>query len=181
MGGRFSPRLLVGLFLIALVAIVVVVGRLASHGRSDQVGISAPRATVSASAPGAGATSGPDVRASSDPLLHKPVPPSTPPGADSPSVVAKQFALAWLHHDRVTAQAWLDGLAPYSTADLRTRLVGVDPADVPASRLSKAVDITNDTETDCVAQATTDSGVLTLSLELTSGHWLVTNIDWAQS
>jgi hypothetical protein len=179
-GGRFSPRLLVGLSLIALVAIVVVVGRLASHGRSDQVGISAPRATVTASTPAA-ATSGPDVRASSDPLLHKPVPPSTPPGADPPSVVAEQFALAWLHHDGVAAQAWLDGLAPYSTADLRTQLVGVDPADVPANRLTKAVGITDDTETDCVAQATTDSGVLKLSLELTSGHWLVTNIDWDQS
>jgi hypothetical protein len=176
-GGRFSPRLIVGAALIALVALVVVIGRLVPHGRSNPVTISQNRATSAAPTGDQSPAGAP----SADPLLHKPAPPSTPPGADPPETIAKQFTLAWLHHDGVNAQAWLTGLAPYASADLRSQLAGVDPANVPASRLTNTIEITDDTAIDCMAEVPTDAGVLGLSLQLTSGRWLVTGIDWDQS
>jgi hypothetical protein len=179
---RFSPRFILGACIILLVLVIVAAGRLLGHASPSKHTLPADQPQiVSAGAAHAIPSDSVAPDASASPMLHKPEPPAQPAGAATPASVATSFATAWLRHDNVTSRAWLDGLTPYATDDLLAQLNGVDPATVPANRLTRTVTIDNDTATDCVAHATTDSGVLSLSLELISGGWLVSSIDWAAS
>lgn len=58
--------------------------------------------------------------------------------APSPALsVAARWAAAWVNHPPgVTPQKWVDGLRPYTTDEYLGVLAGVDPANIPASRVT---------------------------------------------
>jgi hypothetical protein len=58
--------------------------------------------------------------------------------APSPALsVAARWAAAWVNHPPgVTPQKWVDGLRPYTTDEYLGVLTGVDPANIPASRVT---------------------------------------------
>ncbi|WP_018352322.1 hypothetical protein [Longispora albida] len=108
-----------------------------------------------------------------------PASPSTGAGFAPPDVVAKTFTSAWLRHTGVSGEQWLTGLKPYATAALLDKLKGVDPAGVPAER------ITGDPVPGAFAgqafveyRLPVDSGTLTLRLIAQNGQWRVDTIDW---
>ena len=80
---------------------------------------------------------------SASPSVLPPVPvltPSSLPIAAAPSQalsVAARWTAAWVNHPPgVTPQKWVDGLRPYTTDEYLGVLTGVDPANIPASRVT---------------------------------------------
>lgn len=104
--------------------------------------------------------------------------PWTSPGAPKPAEVARSFAEAWLRHDGVEARQWHDGLRPYATGTLLDKLAGVDPAGVPADRITGDLSVrpVNDSLVEVVIPV--DSGVLRLGLLAEQGRWRVDTVDW---
>jgi hypothetical protein len=79
----------------------------------------------------------------SGPSVLPPVPDLTPSSlpisaAPSPALsVAARWAAAWVNHPQgMTSQKWVDGLRPYTTDEYLGVLAGVDPANIPASRVT---------------------------------------------
>jgi hypothetical protein len=77
------------------------------------------------------------------PSVLPPVPvltPSSLPISAAPSQalsVAARWTAAWVNHPPgVTPQKWVDGLRPYTTDEYLGVLTGVDPANIPASRVT---------------------------------------------
>jgi hypothetical protein len=107
--------------------------------------------------------------------------PSTRPGAPAPDAVGRAFADAWLIHRDVSADQWHAALVPYSTADLAEKLVGVDPAGVPAERLTGEPVVVPQTESLVEVTIPVDTGRLRLQLVGPDGRWLVDGVDWERS
>jgi hypothetical protein len=170
--GVFRSRWGVALVIAVLVLAVVGVGRLFSDGTTDSpltVGAS-PAATVSV-----------DPSHDDDGVIvddEPPPPPTTSPGTAEPEAVAYAFASAWADHKNVSAKAWHDGLVPNATKDLSDELDGVDPADVPASRVIGRPTLVPIGDGLVNAVITVDSGKLTLQLVAPDGRWLVDGVDW---
>jgi hypothetical protein len=110
-----------------------------------------------------------------------PLPPSTSPGAPAPTKVAADFTQAWLRHDGVSAEQWLAGLSPYATKNLHDQLTGVDPAGVPAARVTGDAALVPHDSTYAVVAIPVDSGLLTLRLLASNGRWLVDGVDWSRA
>ena len=77
------------------------------------------------------------------PTVLPPVPalaPSSKPLATAPSTalsVAGRWVAAWVDHPQgITSQQWVDGLRPFTTDEYLGVLTGVDPANIPASRVT---------------------------------------------
>ena len=127
--GLLRSRLGIALALAVVILGVVGAARLFSGVSGDDAGLSGapvqPIATV-------------DPTAGNDGILATEPPPTprTSPGAAVPEDVARTFATAWLNHRGVSAKQWYDALRPLSTSSLAERLNGVDPAGVPADRLT---------------------------------------------
>jgi hypothetical protein len=105
------------------------------------------------------------------------VSPSVAEGAAPPTQVAKAFAESWLERTR-TAQNWLAALRPHSTKQLLEQLEGVDPASVPASRITGEVSLITLSESAVQVIVPLDSGQLRLRLVGPDGHWFVDGVDW---
>ncbi len=130
--------LCVVLVLAAVVGVVAGIGALRGTG------------TVGSAIAGPGAsrtpTPGPPVAlppGTRTPTVLPPVPALTPSSlplsaAPSPALsVAARWAAAWVDHPQgVTPQQWVDGLRPYTTDEYLGVLSGVDPANIPASRVT---------------------------------------------
>src|SRR5262245_2566861 len=99
--------------------------------------------------------------------------PSTSRGATPPEKLATQFLDAWLRHTNVTPEAWYAGLQRYMTTRLAGELNGVDPAGVPATRITGKVTLVDHAANFVEASIPVDSGVVTLRLLATDGRWLV--------
>jgi hypothetical protein len=174
---HLGARAGISIGLLVMVVVVVVVARILPH--SD-----APPLLSN----GAAAQSGPPLvvppvasASAAGPLLHSPAPPSVRSGFRSPQAVAKSFALAWLRHDGVSTATWLRGVTTYSTATLAAQLAETNPANVPASRVTKVATVVDNTADNCVVNVPMDTGTLALTMTATNGHWLVDAVDWTKS
>ncbi|MFK3981700.1 hypothetical protein ACI2K4_15135 [Micromonospora sp. NPDC050397] len=169
--GILRSRLGVALALAVVVLGVVGAARLVSGISGDDPGLSGapvePIATV-------------DPTTGNDGVLATEAPPTprTSPGAPAPEEVARKFATAWLAHDGVPAEQWFDRLRPFSTAGLAERLSGVDPAGVPADRLTGKLEIVTRSEELVEVNVPVDAGTLRLELVAPQGRWLVDAVDW---
>jgi hypothetical protein len=123
----FRSRWGVALVLALVVLAVVGIGRLFSDGPSKPVLSSGPPAPVISVDP-----SDEDGVVASEP----PPSPATFRGRAEPEAVAYAFASAWVDHKHISATAWRDQLLPNATAKLADKLRGVDPAGVPADRVT---------------------------------------------
>ncbi|MEU8000860.1 hypothetical protein AB0B66_06850 [Catellatospora sp. NPDC049111] len=164
------PRTVVALGLAGVVAVIVALGKL--------FGDAAPPVTSSVQPPVA-VPSVVDPHEGDDGLIQIDPTPSPMKASNGPQAlsVATKFAQQWIKHDR-KADAWLDSLRPHSTETLVAELDGVDPAGVPANR------ITGPARMEALADAFVevvipiDAGLLRLRLVATQGRWLVDGIDW---
>ncbi|GAA4460778.1 hypothetical protein GCM10023170_062440 [Phytohabitans houttuyneae] len=169
--GLLRSRVGVALVLAIVVLGVVGAAKLLSDSSGAPPGLSGapkqPILTVSA-------TIANDGLASPEPTPS----PKISEGTAVPATVAEAFGRAWVNHQDVTAEEWYAGLLPHCTETLAEKLAGVDPAGVPADRLTgKPVLIPY---ADQIVDATirVDSGLLRLRLTAVEGRWLVDGIDW---
>ncbi|MDG4822416.1 hypothetical protein O7635_11205 [Asanoa sp. WMMD1127] len=103
--------------------------------------------------------------------------PSLSPGTPQVEKVAKEFAASWL--DRAAkAEAWHAALAPHATPTLEEKLEGVDPAVVPAERLTGPATVVPQGSGLAEVSYPVDSGTLVLRLVVEKGRWLVDGVDW---
>lgn len=107
--------------------------------------------------------------------------PKISPGTAVPATVAKAFGRAWVNHRDVTAEQWYTGLLPHCTESLAEKLAGVDPAGVPADRLTGEPVLIPYADQIVDATIQVDSGVLRLRLTAIEGRWLVDGIDWERA
>lgn len=129
---------------LAVTAVVVVaVAVLVSIGLGSFAGGGGP-ATTRAGGSGATPTARPAPGvAAPAPSLLPPVPeltPTTLPLSRAPAEamqVASRWSRAWLRPDPgVTTDEWLDGLRPYTADEYVGVLANIDPANIPATRLT---------------------------------------------
>ncbi|WP_117212789.1 hypothetical protein [Allorhizocola rhizosphaerae] len=161
------PRTAVALALLFIVALVVAIGRLV--GGEPEPMVPQGQTPVSTVDPSTGNDSVVDLQPS----------PTPKQAATGPEVVgaATVFAQNWIDHER-SAQAWRDALVPLCTKALAAELSGVDPASVPADRITgvATTEVHADASVDVIFPI--DVGKLRLRMVLTSGRWLVDGIDW---
>ncbi|MGK5679615.1 hypothetical protein [Actinoplanes sp. URMC 104] len=167
----FRSRWGVAVVLAVIVLGIIGLARLLSDGDDSRpsLGTASPGTTVSAD---------PKEDDSVVNDTEPPPSPSTRPGRAQPEAVAYAFASAWADHQKVTPNAWRDRLLPNSTRKLAGELEGVDPADVPAGRVTGRPSLVPVSATVVNAVVTMDTGKLNLRLVSPDGHWRVDGIDW---
>jgi hypothetical protein len=106
---------------------------------------------------------------------------SVSPGAATPESVARAFAMAWLNHRGVSAERWHADLRPHCTSSLAGKLAGVDPAIVPADRLTGDPVLIPQADGLVDVTIAVDSGKLRLRLVAPAGRWLVDGVDWERA
>jgi hypothetical protein len=172
--GLLRSRVGVALVLAVVVLGVVGAAKVFSDARGAEPGVNGapdqPILTVSATIANDGLAS----------------PESTPspkisPGTAVPATVAKAFGRAWVDHQNVTAEEWYAGLLPHCTETLAKKLEGVDPAGVPADRLTGEPVLIPYADRIVDATIQVDSGLLRLRLTAVGGRWLVDGIDWERA
>ena len=168
--GIFRSRWGVAIVLAVIVLAVVGIGRLFSDGEAARpsLGTNPPAPAIS-------------VNPAEDDSIISAAPPQLPrtsPGRAQPDAVAYAFASAWADHQDITAKRWLDRLLPSATKRLADQLRDVDPAGVPADRVTGQPELIPGNDTMVTAIVTMDSGKLSLRLVAPEGTWLVDGIDW---
>ena len=102
--------------------------------------------------------------------------PTTLPLEQAPQpalVVAARWSRAWVRPpDGTSAQQWLEGLRPTTTDEYLGELVGIDPSEIPATRVTgspRAVSVD--------VEVPTDALTLLVTLAVTDTGWRVTGYD----
>ncbi|SHG91937.1 hypothetical protein [Streptoalloteichus hindustanus] len=141
-----------------------------------------PRPSRTATAPPAalapGSTAGPtrseERRA---PRTHSSIPQAAPPpAAPTPEALeaAKNWGRAWVNHPQgMTSAQWLEGLRPYTTEEYLTVMSTVDPANVPATKVTGAPTALSSTAGSTQVKLPTDAGDLQILVISTQNGWRV--------
>lgn len=108
-----------------------------------------------------------------------PASPSLSPGAAGPLVVARAFLDAWLRRE-LPAQQWHTGVSRHATDELSQKLSGVDPAGVPAQRLTSGPDLVPRGSGSAAVTVRVDSGRVELRLVVAGGQWRVDGVSWSR-
>jgi hypothetical protein len=93
---------------------------------------------------------------------------------------ALAFATAWIKRE-LTPQAWHVGVSAHATDQLAESLTDVDPAGVPATRLTGLPTIGLRTDLFAQVGVPADSGRLVLTLLKQDDEWLVDGVDWERA
>jgi hypothetical protein len=176
-----SPARL-GLTVVLLLAVVV--GAVAgigavTTGRSVGTAVASGGATLTPQPAPAGRPAAPVT-----PTVLPPVPALTPSSlplsaAPDPALsVAARWAAAWVNHPQgVSAQKWVDGLRPFTTDEYLGVLVGVDPANIPATRVTGEPRATKVASRSVQVTVPTNALTLDVLVVLTDEGWRVAGYD----
>lgn len=121
--------------------------------------------------------------ASNEPLPTRLTSPLRTPTKAPPSKpamqVAKSWAQAWVQHPKgVSNKKWLDGLRPYTTQEYLPTMSSVNPANIPASRVTGEPKAVNSYTSSVEVDVPTDALVLRITVVKTGDGWRVA--DYAQ-
>ena len=167
-----SPARLV-LTAIGVVALVVAatIGIGATNGAVSLPGGAQPTPSAAAAAP-------------PEPVLLPPVPelePTTLPVSAAPAAalqVASRWARAWVRPpDGTTAARWLDGLRSTTTDEYLGVLAGVDPGNIPATKVIGAAKAVSVSPRSLRVQVPTDTLTLVITVVDTDSGWRVSGYD----
>jgi hypothetical protein len=104
-------------------------------------------------------------------------PPPAPPAGQA-SAAAAGFAAAWVRSD-LPAERWLAAVVPWCEAGFAAVLRTVDPANLPASRVTgRPVAVSPPADGSAVFTVATDGGTLTVVVAAVNGRWLVSGNDF---
>ncbi|WFE62700.1 hypothetical protein [Micromonospora sp. WMMD714] len=164
-------RLGIALMIAVLVLGVIGTARLVSGPSDLTTGLSSrPREPITTVDPEEG----------DDGVIATPAPesPRTRPGELTPEQTATRFTTAWLDGSTAPAEQWQSALRPLSTPALTEKLAGVDPAGVPAGKVTGAPTLRPRTAMFAEVWVPLEGGRLRLELVASDGRWLVDAVDW---
>lgn len=174
---RSPARLgLTAVFLLALVVGIVAGINATTTGRSAGTAVAAGGATPTPPAARPASPPTPTVLPPVAPLTPSSLPLSAAP--DPALSVAARWAAAWVDHPQgVSAQQWVDGLRPFTTDEYLGVLVGVDPANIPASRVTGEPRATKVAARSVQVEVPTNALTLNVLVVLTDDGWRVAGYD----
>jgi hypothetical protein len=180
-----SPRHLIT-FVIIIVAIGIVVALAIPPAPPSRSSSQTPGDTTTSDAGGSTGSSGqsspsdttttPATRLTS-PLLSPTAAPPAPQALD----VALKWVTAWAKHPAgITSQQWLAQLKPYTTDEFLPQMASVDPANVPATKVTGAAVSVDSTTSSVLADVPTDGGTIQVTVITTPNQgWRVSKYDKA--
>lgn len=126
----------------------------------------------------------PPVSASETPtetrLTEQPLTPTSAPAAPEAMAVATKWSQAWVRHPKgISAKEWLAGLKPYTTEEYLAVMKSVDPANVPADKVTGAPKVVHSFTSSVDFDVPTDGPTLRLTVVATDDGWRVANYDEA--
>jgi hypothetical protein len=178
-----SPRHLVT-FVIIIVALGIVVAMLLPKSAPTRSAGAATDTTSDTTTATSGSAQGaPDDTATSGPTrLTSPLLSPTPaPPAPAALDVATRWVTAWARHPAgITNQQWLEQLKPYTTDEFLPQMSSVDPANVPATKVTGAAVSVDSTTSSVLADVPTDGGTIQVTVITTPNQgWRVSKYDKA--
>lgn len=167
-----SPRHLVGVLLVvAAVAVAVGITIVRSQGESGS-GDEQQRAGLP-SAPSVTVTEPSQASALPNRVTTLPKPSSAPPAPEA-LTAAERWTEAWAHHPRgVSNKQWRDALRPYTTPEFLPELRSVDPANVPANKVTGKPKPVDSYQSSLTARVPTDGGAVQVTVVKTGQGWRV--------
>lgn len=107
-------------------------------------------------------------------------PVTAPPNFDALRI-AKEWANAWVNHPAgMTSEQWLNGLRPFTTEEfLAAKMASVDPANIPATKVTGEPQVTQSFTNSVQLTITTDGPKLGITVVTTNAGWRVTAYDQA--
>lgn len=173
-----SPKHLIGAVLV-LAAAASIVGVLLPEPPPRQARDSMSEVSSGRGGSGGGASATGDSAAPPTISVPTEAPPSVPPSPAGLSVV-REWGERWVTHPAgTTAKQWLDSLRPYTTDEFITVMSTVDPANVPATKVTGPPVPQKSTETSMRVTLPTDGGALRIHVVRTSEGWRVAGYDKA--
>jgi hypothetical protein len=177
-----SPRHLVGT-LVFLAILVTALGIVVPKVMGKQPAKASPFApgtttSVTATRPGVAAT----VPTSNLPTrLSQPLttPTTAAPNGDAVRV-AKEWAAAWVNHPQgITSAQWLEQLKPFTTEEYLPVMSSVDPANVPATKVTGEPTVGTSYTSSVQLTIPTDGPKLSITVVSTNAGWRVADYDQA--
>ncbi len=173
--------------LVLALAVLVVIGIGVGYA-VRAVGGTPPAGSAPASGAGASSTSGGPstgrTPAPTSPTALPPVPELTPrtlPPSSAPAAalaVAARWSAAWIRPpEGTTPQQWLEGLRPLTTEEYLGVLSGVDPQNIPATRVTGEPRAVRVAERSVQAEVPTDTLTLVVLVVDTETGWRVAGHD----
>lgn len=100
--------------------------------------------------------------------------------SSTPQAGAVAFVTAWAHPDRAVQQ-WQAAVRPYATSAFATRLLSVDPGNVPATKVTGPAGPAKVTGQTAAVDVPTDAGAVTVTLQQVGQEWRVSGITPARA
>ncbi|MFF5990240.1 hypothetical protein [Prauserella flavalba] len=175
-----SPTHLIGTFIV-VVAVLVAAGIVVPRLVGDSGAGATPPAGQSQGASGSPTddrltTTSPLPTRLSEPLAK----PTTAPPAPAALRVAANWASAWVNHPQgVTNEQWLEGLRPYTTEEYLPVMRSVNPANIPATKVTGEPRATSSFTSSVEVQVPTDGPTLSITVVSTNAGWRVADYNQA--
>ncbi|MGW5722299.1 hypothetical protein ACWEVP_39425 [Amycolatopsis sp. NPDC003865] len=176
-----SPRHLMGtlVFLAILVtALGIVLPKVVGKPQAKASPTTGPTTSVTATPPGVAApvpTSNLPTRLSA-PLA---TPTTAAPNGDAVRV-AKEWAAAWVNHPAgITSEQWLAQLKPFTTEEYLPVMASVDPANIPATKVTGEPVVGTSYTSSVQLTIPTDGPKLAITVVNTNAGWRVADYDQA--
>ncbi|WP_328444691.1 hypothetical protein [Amycolatopsis sp. NBC_00438] len=178
-----SPRHLVGT-LVFLAILVTVLGIVVPKVMGKQPAKASPltpgTTTTSVTATQSGAAA--PVPTSNLPTrLSQPLatPTTAAPNGDAVRV-AKEWAAAWVNHPQgITSAQWLEQLKPFTTEEYLPVMASVDPANIPATKVTGEPTVGTSYTSSVQLTIPTDGPKLSITVVSTNAGWRVADYDQA--
>jgi hypothetical protein len=177
-----SPAHLVGT-VVAVAALIIAIGiavpqLLGPRGNGPApAGIRGGSSTSAEPTPGRGSSSSAPMPTRLTAPLAQPT--SAAPNPDALNV-SKLWAQAWANHPAgITNAQWLEGLRPYTLEEFLPRMSTVDPANIPATRVTGDPVATTSYTSSVQVEIPTDGPKLSITVTATATGWRVSDYDQA--
>jgi hypothetical protein len=171
---RSPAHLLVTVLVVGVIAVVVAVALPNAPQRGGSAATPPSQATLTPSQSSASSST-----ATTRLTAPLETPTSAPPAPEALQV-AKAWATAWVNHPAgITSQQWVKGLAPYTTDEYLPVMNSVDPANVPASRVTGEPTAKVSYTSSAQVLVPTDGGELEISVIRTPAGWRVAGYNQA--
>ncbi|MCT2587367.1 hypothetical protein [Actinophytocola gossypii] len=145
-------------------------GAAGSTGQSTSPSGSGPGTTDEQSLPGGGGSATTELPTR---ITSPPQRPTSAPAEPAALEVATRWGEAWVDHEGVSAEEWLDGLRPLTTEEYMVEMETVDPRNVPASEVTGEPEPTDSYTSSVTVNLPTDGGTLAITVIDTPQGWRV--------
>lgn len=166
--------------LVAVVAVLLVIGKLASLGGEHPA---VPPATPPAAAPvPAVPSTSSTVKYPPVPAPDEPVPATGLPAPQEALRAAGGFVRNWASHPAgISTDEWVSNMEPYAMPELAGQLHTTEPGNVPATRVTGVPAVTALTEARAEIRWPTDGGTVIVTVIHPTGPWQVAKIGLGDS